>query len=137
MPFTSLVVNTKLSLDQKKELAAAVTQIFVDSLKTFTQHNHVRILDNEFVSFAGNYESPAVMVQVKAADNSINKEAREALVEGFSKALTSHIPCLNPDRIYITFEELPVQNIAVGNSIMRFATMHTAKSVDNIAEIQP
>jgi hypothetical protein len=26
-----------------------------------------------------------------------------------------------------------VQNIAVGNSIMRFATMHTAKSVDNIA----
>jgi hypothetical protein len=35
---------------------------------------------------------------VKAADNSINKEAREALVEGFSKALTSHIPCLNPDR---------------------------------------
>lgn len=36
-------------------------------------------------------------------------------------------------RIYITFEELPVQNIAVGNSIMRFATMHTAKSLDNIA----
>lgn len=39
-------------------------------------------------------------VQVKAADNSINKEAREALVEGFSKALTSHIPCLNPDRYF-------------------------------------
>jgi hypothetical protein len=38
-------------------------------------------------------------------------------------------------RIYITFEELPVQNIAVGNSIMRFATMHTAKSVDNIAGV--
>jgi hypothetical protein len=33
MPFTSLVVNTQLSLDQKKELAAAVIQIFVESLK--------------------------------------------------------------------------------------------------------
>jgi hypothetical protein len=33
MPFTSLVVNTQLTLDQKKELAAAVTQIFVDALK--------------------------------------------------------------------------------------------------------
>lgn len=35
---------------------------------------------------------------MKAADNSINKEAREALVEGFSTALTSHIPCLHADR---------------------------------------
>lgn len=35
---------------------------------------------------------------MKAADNSINKEAREALVEGFSKALTEHIPCLEGDR---------------------------------------
>jgi hypothetical protein len=36
-------------------------------LQTFTQHNHVRILDNEFVSFAGNYESPAVMVSQQMA----------------------------------------------------------------------
>ena len=33
----------------------------------------------------------------------------------------------------MVFEELPVQNIAVGTNIMRFATMHTAKSVDNIS----
>lgn len=33
MPFTSLVVNTQLTLEQKKELAVAVTQIFVDALK--------------------------------------------------------------------------------------------------------
>jgi len=185
---------------------------------------------------------PLLQVQVKAADNSINKEAREALVEGFSVALTSHIPSLEGDRcvfrqgltthsccstalsisrvgpfaswsssqpclgtvwcwatlacqglsppttqhkqqmrqlqghcvpdmawqvassckqgqglclsnciavhgdrftsvascccgcrIYVTFEELPVQNIAVGNSIMRFATMHTAKSAEHIS----
>jgi hypothetical protein len=41
--------------------------------------------------------------------------------------------CAPPCRIYITFEELPVQNIAVGNTMMRFTTMHTAKSLDNIA----
>lgn len=45
------------------------------------------------------------------------------------------IICCHPTacRIYITFEELPVQNIAVGNTMMRFTTMHTAKSLDNIA----
>jgi len=33
MPFTSVVTNTQLSLDAKKDLAAAITSIFVDSLK--------------------------------------------------------------------------------------------------------
>lgn len=35
MPFTSLVVNVGLDLDAKKQLAAAVTKIFVDSLKVW------------------------------------------------------------------------------------------------------
>jgi hypothetical protein len=146
MPFTSIVVNTTLQLDAKKQLATAVTNIFVESMKvrswlllgcmmvpvstqgrtgrtlavlalswpgacllntcqhaswdmesihvindilwslkcctqqtrghkvpvavvrchlqTFEKHNHVRILDNEFISFAGDHESPAVMVSI-------------------------------------------------------------------------
>lgn len=46
---------------------------------------------------------------------------------------TSAARCCCGCRIYVTFEELPVQNIAVGNSIMRFATMHTAKSAEHIS----
>lgn len=37
-------------------------------------------------------------VQVKAADASISKEAREALVDEFSQVLTKNIPALEPDR---------------------------------------
>ena len=37
-------------------------------------------------------------VQVKAADASISKEAREALVDEFSQVLTASIPELAPDR---------------------------------------
>jgi hypothetical protein len=37
-------------------------------------------------------------VQVKAADASISKEAREALVDEFSRVLTASIPGLEPDR---------------------------------------
>lgn len=37
-------------------------------------------------------------VQVKAADASISKEAREALVDEFSQVLTTSIPALEPDR---------------------------------------
>lgn len=33
MPFTSIVVNSQLTLDAKKQLAAAVTKIFGDEMK--------------------------------------------------------------------------------------------------------
>jgi hypothetical protein len=35
--------------------------------QTSAQHNHVRILDGEFISFAGNHVSPAVMVRAARA----------------------------------------------------------------------
>lgn len=44
-------------------------------LQTFVQHNHVRILDNEFISFAGNCESPAVMVRLQHQASSAGQRA--------------------------------------------------------------
>eukprot|EP00775_Hariotina_reticulata_P009091 gene9091-9261_t len=41
------------------------------------------------------------------------------------------------DHIYTMFEELPVQNFAVGDAIMTFDTMHTAKSMENLADAAP
>ncbi len=63
------------------------------SLHQHTDSTYSAVLVGVFVLFTHD-----VQVQVKAADNSISKEAREALVEGFSIALTTHIPCLGADR---------------------------------------
>lgn len=66
-----------------------------------------------------------LQVTIKAADASINKDVRKALVAGFSKAVPQAVSTLTGDRLYMTFEDIPVQNFAVGDSIMTFDTMHT------------
>lgn len=65
-----------------------------------------------------------LQVTIKAADASINKDVRKALVAGFSKAVQA-VGKLPGERLYMTFEDIPVQNFAVGDSIMTFDTMHT------------
>lgn len=76
---------------------------------------------------SGTASVPLVVLQVtiKAADQSINKDVRKALVAGFSRAVPEAVGQLPPDRLYMTFEDIPVQNFAVGDSIMTFDTMHT------------
>eukprot|EP00882_Tetradesmus_deserticola_P007039 GHRQ01007411.1.p1 GENE.GHRQ01007411.1~~GHRQ01007411.1.p1 ORF type:complete len:114 (+),score=37.86 GHRQ01007411.1:179-520(+) len=107
-------------------------------LQTAAAHTHVQVTDNQFLSLGGNPETPASIVTIKAADSSITKDARKHLVSGISEALLQHLQCLSGDRIYMIFEEHPVQNFAVGDSIMTFDTMHTAKSVENlVAEVAP
>jgi hypothetical protein len=69
-----------------------------------------------------------MQVSFKAASNSIEHNARNALAKAIAPFLAGWLPGLLEDRIYMTFEELPVQNIAVGSSIMKFNTMHTAPS---------
>lgn len=41
MPFTSIVVNTPLELDAKKQLAAAVTKLFTDKMKVCASLGHL------------------------------------------------------------------------------------------------
>jgi hypothetical protein len=42
-----------------------------------------------------------LQVTVKAADNSISRDARKELVAGISQALPQHLQCLSGDRIYM------------------------------------
>jgi hypothetical protein len=55
------------------------------------------------------------------------------MVSAFAPALTHSVKGLTPERVYLTFEELPVQHIAPGTSIMVFDTMHTAPSASELA----
>lgn len=72
-------------------------------------------------------------VAVKCAYNSIDRDARTRLVNAFAPAFTHAVKGLTPDRVYLTFEELPVQHMAPGTSIMVFDTMHTAPSSGELA----
>ena len=65
---------------------------------------------------------------MKCAHNSIDRDSRTRIVNGFGPILTHAIAGLEASRVYMTFEEIPVQNIAVGSSIMVFDTMRTAAS---------
>ncbi|KAF6251181.1 Tautomerase/MIF superfamily [Scenedesmus sp. NREL 46B-D3] len=134
-----IIVETNASLDpaQKRSLAVKLTDVFTKTLHTAAAHTHVQVTDNQFLSLGGNPETPASVVTIKAADSSITKDARKSLVAGISEALPQHLQCLSGDRIYMIFEEHPVQNFAVGDSIMTFDTMHTANSVENFAEVAP
>ncbi|KAF8063733.1 hypothetical protein HT031_003589 [Scenedesmus sp. PABB004] len=124
-------VTTNVPLGAKPALAAALTALFSTALKAAPGHVHVAIIDGAFISLAGDADSAAALVSVKAADGSITADARKAITAGIGAALTQHVsPSLQAGRSYITFEDLPVQNVAVGGSIMTFSTMHTARSVD-------
>eukprot|EP00878_Enallax_costatus_P002169 GHUV01002338.1.p1 GENE.GHUV01002338.1~~GHUV01002338.1.p1 ORF type:complete len:137 (+),score=27.24 GHUV01002338.1:226-636(+) len=136
MPIISICTNVSMPPDAKRELARSVTSLFATEAHSSPTHVHVAILDGQYLSFGGNGDDPAVSVTIKAADASINKDVRKALVAGFSKAVQA-VGKLPGDRLYMTFEDIPVQNFAVGDSIMTFDTMHTAKSVENMADVAP
>eukprot|EP00879_Flechtneria_rotunda_P004351 GHRR01004602.1.p2 GENE.GHRR01004602.1~~GHRR01004602.1.p2 ORF type:complete len:138 (+),score=31.34 GHRR01004602.1:129-542(+) len=137
MPLIHISTNLKgVNHESKKELATVVTDAF--SLKNMSPlHTHVQIEDGQFLCFGGNSSVPAAVVIIKSSEGSISKDARRSLVASLSKALPLHLEGLAADRLYMTFEDLPVQNIAVGDSIMTFDTMRTAKSLDRIAEVAP
>jgi phenylpyruvate tautomerase PptA (4-oxalocrotonate tautomerase family) len=137
MPLISICINTTLSPEAKRDLAQNVTSLFASEAHTAPAHVHVAILDGQYLSFGGDGDAPAASVTIKAADASINKDVRKALVAGFSKAVPQAVSTLTGDRLYMTFEDIPVQNFAVGDSIMTFDTMHTAKSSENLAEVAP
>lgn len=75
-----------------------------------------------------------MQVTVKAAYNSIDRDARKVIVGRIVPLLITAFAGLNGDRVYTIFEELPVENLAVGSSIMMFDMMHTAQSVGGSKE---
>jgi len=130
MPLVVVTTNVAISPEQKETMAKETTNLFVNELKTSEKHVHVHVQDSQFFSFAGDFAAAAANVTVKCAHNSIDRDARTRLVNGFGPVLSHAIAGLQPERVYMTFEELPVQNIAVGSSIMVFDTMHTAASME-------
>ncbi|GLI71101.1 hypothetical protein VaNZ11_016172 [Volvox africanus] len=120
MPVVQIVVNKEASLDTKKAVAKGLTELFAAECRVPPGHVHVLILQNEFFSFGDNYEKAAAYVTVRSSAQQIVPEARRNLVVEIVAVLTAAFPDLDAYRINTFFEELPVENIAVGAHIATF-----------------
>ncbi|EFJ47740.1 hypothetical protein VOLCADRAFT_104979 [Volvox carteri f. nagariensis] len=114
MPVVQIVVNKEASPDTKKAVAKGLTEIVAAECRVPQGHVHVLILDNQFFSFGDNYEKTAAYVTVRSSAQQIVPEARRNLVVEMVAILTTAFADLDPYRINTFFEELPVENIAVG-----------------------
>ncbi|GLC42357.1 hypothetical protein PLESTB_000655900 [Pleodorina starrii] len=121
MPVVQIVVNKPLEQDKKKAVAKGLTGLVSAECRVPAGHVHVLILDNQFFSFGDDSEKPAVYVTVRSSAQQIVPEARRNLVVEMVGVLTTAIPDLDAFRINTFFEELPVENIAVGAHIATFA----------------
>ncbi|GFR41641.1 hypothetical protein Agub_g2376 [Astrephomene gubernaculifera] len=121
MPLINVVVNKEAGLDAKKTLAKAITELFAAECRVPASHVHVVILDNQFISFGADSEKAAAYITVKSSQLQILPEARRSLVSEIVPALKAVIPDLDGYRINTFFEDLPVENIAIGPNIATFS----------------
>ncbi len=63
---------------------------------------------------------PSLQVTVTAAAKQIAEETRHKIVMGLLAALATHVPDLRTDRVFTTFQDLPVEKMAVGDAVMVF-----------------
>jgi hypothetical protein len=76
-------------------------------------------------------------VVIKAADKLLDRHARQRIAGGVAPALAAAFPALRAERVYLVFEEVPVEAIAVGTAISSFTTMRTAASAPQGAGVGP
>eukprot|EP00798_Chlamydomonas_sp_ICE-L_P031470 gene31470-6658_t len=120
MPFIQIVMNTKLELDAKQTLVASLTSAFSEEIKIPKGHIHTMIRDGEFFAFGGDVSTPSAWATVKSSNHQIAPEVRKLLVTRLVPLLTEACPGLIADRTVTLFEEMPVENIAIGTHIMVF-----------------
>lgn len=119
MPIITIVTNASASLELKRQLIQALTVAFSEAIKCAGEHVHVHILDSQCFAFGGDYDTPAASITVKATALQIWPEVRKTLVERMIPVLQESL-AIAPDRTTTMFEELPVENIAVGTNISVF-----------------
>ncbi|KXZ50546.1 hypothetical protein GPECTOR_16g721 [Gonium pectorale] len=121
MPVITITVNKPAALDVKKSLSKGLTELVATECRVPTTHVHVLITDNAFFSFGDDHEKAAAYVTVRSSAQQIQPEARRNLVADLVAAMKTAFPDLDAYRINTMFEELPVENIAVGAHIATFA----------------
>lgn len=121
MPLVQILCNAALSQDVKGKLDTCVREVLVGNCGSNPAHVHVLIQDHQFFSFGGDASTPAVQVNITTASQQIDSSKRRALVEVLVPVLTSQVAGLPEARVSTFFHELPVEQIAVGSSIIVFA----------------
>ena len=90
-----------------------------------TGHVHLYVQDGAFYAFGGDVDTAAAYVTVKSSALQILPEGRKEIVRELMPILSTAFPGLSAERVNSFFEELPVENIAVGTNIATFATSPT------------
>mmetsp|Transcript_28628 Transcript_28628/g.63006 ORF Transcript_28628/g.63006 Transcript_28628/m.63006 type:complete len:138 (-) Transcript_28628:519-932(-) len=119
MPVITIVTNVVVPLDVKKAVVQQLTAIFAEEIKTPPGHVHVHISDGQSFAFGGDMDTPAVFITVKASALQIWPDVRKVLIGRMVPVLQTAVNVV-PERTTTMFEELPVENIAVGTNIAVF-----------------
>lgn len=126
MPVITIVCNKVASSDAKRDLLTSVSELVAATCHIPTGHVHLYIQDGAFFAFGGDVDTAAAYVTVKSSALQILPEGRRGIVRDLMPILSKAFPDLLAERVNTLFEELPVENIAVGTSIATFAISPTA-----------
>ncbi|PNW84112.1 hypothetical protein CHLRE_04g221400v5 [Chlamydomonas reinhardtii] len=129
MPVIEIIVNKPL--DDKKALSKSITDLFAHEVRVPPGHVHTLILDNQYFAFGNDVDKTAVYVKVRSSAQQITAEARRTLVAELIPLLITAFPDLDAYRVNTMFEELPVENIAVGAHIAVFGAPPSTSSARN------
>ncbi|KAG2452101.1 hypothetical protein HYH02_003135 [Chlamydomonas schloesseri] len=129
MPVIEIIVNKAVA--DKKTLAQGITDLFSSEVRVPPGHVHTLIQDNQYFAFGNDVDKAAVYVKVRSSAQQITAEARRTLVAELIPVLSASLPDLDAYRVNTMFEELPVENIAVGAHIAVFGAPPATSSARN------
>ncbi|KAG2423185.1 hypothetical protein HXX76_010953 [Chlamydomonas incerta] len=129
MPVIEIIINKPVA--DKKALSKGITDLFAQEVRVPTGHVHTLIMDNQYFAFGNDVDKAAVYVRVRSSAQQITAEARRTLVAEIIPVLTGSVADLDPYRVNTMFEELPVENIAVGAHIAVFGAPPSTSSARN------
>ncbi|MEW5313141.1 MAG: hypothetical protein WDW38_004732 [Sanguina aurantia] len=114
-------------LQTEKQYSEELNRILVP-----TTHVHLAI-NQQFFAHGGDSTSPACHVTIRASEGQIRPEKRRTVVTMLVPLLQQAIDNLDGERVIAYFEELPVENIAVGANIAVFGKPRFVSSTGEAA----
>ncbi|KAG1680321.1 hypothetical protein FOA52_015411 [Chlamydomonas sp. UWO 241] len=129
-----IIVTTNSVCADKKSFVQAVGAAAATCLRVIPGHVHVHLVEGQCFGFGGDIDTAGAYVLVKSASLNINPDARKALVVDLAPMLQSALGA-SPERTTTIFEEVPVEQIAVGTAIMVYRSSADVKRVlDTLSE---
>ncbi|GAX73062.1 hypothetical protein CEUSTIGMA_g515.t1 [Chlamydomonas eustigma] len=132
MPIITINTSTVSALEAKLQLMTELNASFAEELKIPSGHVHIHVLDGQCFAFGGDSSRPGAYITIKASALQIWPEVRRDLALKLTTLIQKHLD-VPAERTTTMFEELPVENIAVGSNIAVFVKSPTAAATAEAA----